>query len=309
MKFTDQIFPFLETQLAAGRRTALVTLVNIEGSAPRPIGSQMGISENGESVGLITGGCAEKSIIAEAQGCIKAGANKLIRYGKGSPYFDVQLPCGSGIDVYIEVINTAEITKQVVDAHRDRQSIYYLVDTEHTVSSLSDAKTSFQSNSFTVEFTLDPQHRILCFGEGTNLASVCSVASAAGLFVEAYTPDKNTLRYLHSVGIPSVEIHSNFAFDQIAFDRHSALVTTFHDHHWEADILHSALNSNLCYIGALGSRKTHAERLSILATRAPTQQPMTVIKGPVGLNIGASNPAEIAVAIIAEVIAHKPRNG
>ena len=78
----------------SGHKIALATLINAEGSSPRPVGSQIGVADDGRSVGMITGGCAEKAIIAEAVRCIENVENKIVRYGKGSPYLDVVLPCG-----------------------------------------------------------------------------------------------------------------------------------------------------------------------------------------------------------------------
>ena len=122
--FVDNVIPALHKLLAEGRRTALVTLLHIDGSSPRPRGSQLGVAEDGRSVGMITGGCAEKALVAEALRCLEQGENKIVRYGDGSPYLDVVLPCGSGIDLYIETRDSARITRE---AHARQQRRRFLL--------------------------------------------------------------------------------------------------------------------------------------------------------------------------------------
>ena len=96
--YRDNVLPDLAEWTGRGERCALVTLVGVDGNAPRAEGAQMAVSESGEWAGYISGGCLEAAIALEAQAAIKAGKPRLLRYGKGSPYFDIQLPCGSGLD-------------------------------------------------------------------------------------------------------------------------------------------------------------------------------------------------------------------
>ena len=100
--YRDNILPDLAAWSERGERCALVTLVGVDGNAPRAEGAQMAVSETGQWAGYISGGCLEQAIALEAVQAIKAGKPRLLRYGKGSPYFDIQLPCGSGLDVLVE---------------------------------------------------------------------------------------------------------------------------------------------------------------------------------------------------------------
>ena len=94
-------------------------------------------------------------------------------------------------------------------------------------------------------------------------------------------------------------------FSSVEIDEYCAVVTLFHEHEWESDILCAALNSRADYIGALGSRRTHENRLASLAELPTAARPPTMIKGPVGLDIGAQSPSEISISILAEIIAHR----
>jgi xanthine dehydrogenase accessory factor len=95
-EFTETVLPALARWAASGMRTALVSLAGIDGGAPRPIGAQMAVAEDGRAVGYISGGCLEGALIAEARVAMAEGHNRLVRYGAGSPYIDVRLPCGGG---------------------------------------------------------------------------------------------------------------------------------------------------------------------------------------------------------------------
>lgn len=303
MLFVENVIPFLNTELAQNRKVALATLVNVEGSSPRPIGSQIGVSETGDAVGMITGGCAEKAIITEALQCMKEGVNKTVRYGAGSPYLDVVLPCGSGIDVYLETQNCAPIVSAANTALNRRAPVHVEIDYKNGRSLVvaSDSATSADA----IRKILEPGYRILAFGEGSNLISFCTIANAAGYDIEAHSPDEEALAFLEASEIKVRHIHQSESFGDLGIDAFTAVITLFHEHEWEANILKAALNSDANYIGALGSRKTHEARLENLQDITAPWQPPSVIRGPVGLNIGAQNPNEIALSILSEIVEHR----
>ncbi len=299
MHFIENVFPPLLRFIDDGRRVAIVTLVNVEGASPRPVGSQIGVSDNGDHVGMITGGCAEKAIAAEALACIRKGENRLVRYGAGSPYVDVVLPCGSGIGLYFEAIDSEAIVRSVCRLHENRKPALLQIDPEALNSRIVETEALEASNSF--EKACEPDFQIHIFGEGANLIALCSIASQAGYQVNAFSPDAAALQHLAGLEIDGAVIHREADFTNIAIDPYTAVITLFHEHEWELNILYAALNSNASYIGALGSRQTHKSRLEALAGMAPTQRPVSDIHGPVGLDIYATNPNEIAVSILAEI--------
>jgi len=305
MLFVENIIPELHRFLDAGDRIALATLIHVEGSSPRPVGSQIGVTGDGRSIGMISGGCAEKAIIAEAVRCIENAENKLVRYGKGSPYIDVVLPCGSGIDIFIEAKKSVDIVKTVYESLARRMPIQMTVELASLHSTISAAAGESQSDAELFQKTFEPAYRILAFGEGANLATFCTLAKNAGFDVIAFSPDEDALRYFAQKDIAGMSIFQGMNLSTLEIDEYSAVVTLFHEHEWESEILCAALNSNADYIGALGSRRTHDIRLASLAEKAPTARPSRTIKGPVGLDIGAQSPSEISISIIAEIIAHR----
>ncbi|MEM6366654.1 MAG: XdhC family protein, partial [Planctomycetota bacterium] len=99
----DNVLPFYAAKAAQGQRVCLVTQFKSDGASPRPVGSQIAVSEDGENFGFITGGCAESAIVHEALIAIRERQSRMIRIGSDSPWFDIKLPCGAGIDIHFSV--------------------------------------------------------------------------------------------------------------------------------------------------------------------------------------------------------------
>ncbi len=124
---------------AQGLRTALVTLVAIDGNTPRPLGAQMAVAEDQRFSGYLSGGCIEQAIALEACQAITAGQNRLVRYGKGSAYLDVQLPCGSGLDLYFDQGLTADVLESIAERRATRRPFTLVTDLVRGESRIEDA--------------------------------------------------------------------------------------------------------------------------------------------------------------------------
>lgn len=276
----------------AGQKIALITLIGIEGNAPYPIGSQMLVNENGDYLGQITGGCAEQAIADQARESIKSGSNTNHRYGLNSPYFDIKLPCGSGIDVFINVAS--------------KESDYLAIEQALATRNLVSQQLESELGRFCKRYT--PNQRVIVFGQGPILISLAELARLSGFEVICIGQDSQTVRQLDEAGIAAVEL-SKFGSDILDYcDAYTALVSLFHEHDHEIQILNSALRSDAFYIGALGSRSTHAQRIAALRELGNQESQLLRIHGPVGLNIGAQTPAHIAVSILAHIVEHLPKS-
>ncbi len=271
--YADYVLDALQAWRAEGLGTALVTLVEISGSSPRPPGSQIAVAEDGRAVGAVTGGCVEQSIVLDAMAVIQAGESRLERYGEGSRFKDLKLPCGSGITVHFDVGLSDDRLAALIAARTVRQVASYHI----------------HADGLDFEKVYEPQRRLVIAGQGNVLPWLERVGLMAEYEVRVFSPDRNTLT--HPAG-----------FDAGLLDGFSAFVSLFHDHGFEPELLNKALASPAFYIGALGSRRAQAARLAGLAT-GWDEAALSRIHGPVGLDIGARTPPEIAVAIMAEVIA------
>ena len=277
--------------LIRGDQIALVTLVNIEGNAPYPVGSQMMVNQAGEYLGQITGGCAETALAEQAVTLIKQKTNTSQRYGLNSPFFDIQLPCGSGIDVYFDVEATL--------------SIYQKINAQLQQRSVAQITLETETASFVKHF--QPNERLIIFGQGPILTHLAELAISSGFEVLCVAQDYKSIEQLHSAGISACDLPTGQKTFIEYCDSYTALVSLFHEHDLETAILGTALEQPLFYIGALGSKLTHCRRIDALLKNGYEKSAIDKICGPIGMDIKAQTPAYIAISILAEIIGNMPK--
>jgi len=289
-KFDDYVIDFALERLRAGERVALVTLVKIEGSSPRPLGAQMAVAQTGEWVGYLSGGCIEHAVVAEAQAAIEAGERRRVRYGRGSKYLDIQLPCGSAIELLFDVTVTEESLADIEASLSRRRSATLL---------LPDALVD-TNEAMIREF--QPRRRLIIVGVGPAAAQLAVLGFAAGFKVELHSPDRATRQACSAAGVTVVAIDSVHARPDFGADRQTAIVFMFHDHEWESTLIPTALASDAFYIGAMGSRRAHARRMEMLRQQGCEPANIGRVRGPAGLFSGAKSASDVAISILAEVI-------
>ncbi len=279
----------------SGQKAALLTLVQVDGSAPRPIGSQIAVSANGDKVGYITGGCAEASLVTEALDAIAENENRIRRYGEGSPYMDVQLPCGAGIDVHIAVDLEIEVIAEVVSALTARRKANLVLDLANAGG----------DGAYRREYA--PRTQLAIVGKGPVTPALARLGAAAGMSVNVQSPEPETLEAADAFADIATPLTTPHNFSVASLDEWTAAAVLFHEHDWDPPILAGLLKSPCFYVGALGSRKTHAERVETLRALGVEAKEIARVSGPIGIDIRAKSPEEIAVSIIAEVIGERRR--
>jgi len=297
--YVQSVLPSLRQWRAQGLATALVTMIATDGSAPRPVGSQMAIAENGNAVGNITGGCAEAAIVAEAQTRIASGRSGSVRYGAGSPYIDIRLPCGAGIDVYFDVAFSDESLARLLDAQSRREPAALAID---PVALHTEVAVGAQPAAAGYVRAYPPCPRLVMVGKGPMVPILAQLARAADFEVIALSPEPETLEATAPHAWRTEYLATPASFRFTAFDPWTAFVSLFHEHEWEPPILAQALQSNCFYVGALGSQRTHEVRLVTLRDLGLADASIARLHAPVGLKLGGKNPPEIAVAILAEIV-------
>ncbi|ADU14918.1 XdhC family protein [Asticcacaulis excentricus] len=265
-----------------GLKTALLTLVAIDGSSPRPVGSQIAVAEDGRAVGAITGGCAEQALVRDALSAIARGCNHVERYGEGSRFRDIVLPCGSGISVAFDVTLSDEAVAGLRTARQQRREAVYVWD-----------------GGF--ERLYRPQPRVLVMGQGPIVPFLAQMACLSEFATAVVSPDDTTRERSRADVIRPLSAASGGGLTGL-IDAATAVISLFHDHDYEPEILATALHSQAFYLGALGSRRAHARRIEKLKALGFDAAQINRIRGPVGLDIRAKTPPEIAVSILADVI-------
>lgn len=259
----------------------------------------MVVTEDGRYEGYLSGGCAESVIAAEAVAAMTARTNRVLRLGAGSPYMDIRLPCGAAIDLYIDVGITDPVVMAIKESLGARAPL--ALDTDlgsgrhHWVTNPAQA---LAENTFRRWYL--PQRRLLIAGKGPNTPALANIAAASDYEVVVMSPDSSTINTCSGERMKVFRLEHPDVFACPPTDPWTAAVLLFHEHEWESRILETLLRSDCFYLGALGSRKTHHQRIEQLAEKGFNEE-VSRIHAPVGLDIKAKTPAEIAISILAEI--------
>lgn len=313
--FVDNVLPFAARAVAAGERVALITIVGIEGSGPRPLGAQMAVAANGEAVGYLSGGCLEAALIEEARRLIQARRNRTVRYGRGSPYLDIRLPCGSGIDVHFDTLVAPEL---ILDAARrsERREPFALVSNLAEGTSRIEQAARLGRHDASLACRRDgdafvrpylPAIRLLVAGTGPASAALAALARPAGIAAELISPEPALRAQAESLGIAAHALDRPALPASVATDAWTAAALIFHEHMWEVPLLQALLASPCFYVGAQGSLRVHKERMTALRAAGVAEDLARRLRAPIGLIPSAKSPLEIAVGVLAEVMAEARR--
>ncbi len=303
--YRDNVLPDLASWSERGERCALVTLVGVDGNAPRAVGAQMAVSENGQWAGYISGGCLEQAIALEAVDAIKAGKPRLLRYGKGSPYFDIQLPCGSGLDVFVEPVDEGSLIREMRERMDRRQPFALRIDLESGEACIEAApdgggagsQSHREGKGFLRIYT--PPLRCLILGSSPIAVKLAELAAPTGFETVFYAPDVENLPALPA----EVKVHSLLPGIAFGADRWTAAVLAFHDHEKELPVFSDLLTGPCFFISAIGSRNAHAARKLALLSAGFAEADIARIQSPAGLVPGLKSAPLVAVSILAQVVA------
>lgn len=276
-----------------GEAVALVTLVGIEGSASRSLGTQMAVTASGQSIGSFSGGCIEAAIVAEAQRALAQSAGLTVRFGLGSPYIDVRLPCGGGIDLLFTPNPSAEVLRDSVARLHSRQSTRLCI----SADGVSNHGTGFPLDLF-------PPLRIVAFGQGEDLAAFVQLAASFGAEVEAHTPQIEQVVELDTKGLKAKHLSHLNETPDLTGDAWTAFAFLFHDRDWEDALLPRTLIEPALFHGAVGSQRTHAARVQRLRSMGCSEVALARLSGHIGLIPATRDPATLAVSILAQ-LAHQ----
>jgi len=310
-----------------GRGAALATVVETWGSAPRPVGSHLVIDGDGNFLGSVSGGCVEGDVVTEALDVIGTGGRRMLEFGiADETAWRARLSCGSRIRGYVESLdaNQAELLA-AFNAERAARNpcvlITHVTSGEQRLVRAADIAAdpmadvlverlrlgkSGMAASDGKEFFLTiqaPATRLVAIGAvhiAQALAPIAKLVDFDMIIVDPRTAFATPERF------PDVELLAEWpdvALPALRLDRYTAMVLLTHDPRIDDQGLSHALRADCFYIGALGSSKTHAKRLERMRAEGFGERELARIRAPIGLDIGAVSPAEIAIAILGEIVA------
>ncbi|MFZ1107175.1 MAG: XdhC family protein [Rhodomicrobium sp.] len=299
--YRDNVIPDLAAWRRDGERCALVTLVGVDGNAPRAAGAQMAVSESGRFAGYISGGCLEQAIALEAAEAIEAGKPRLLRYGKGSPYFDIRLPCGSGLDVFIQPMHDIALIEEMAGRLLRRRPFALRIELATGEALLEEAgerqPLSHRDGASFVR-AYGPALRCLVIGSSPIALALSALAACAGFETHFYSPGPEKAPALPG----AVSLHPLAPRTAFAADAWTAAALAFHDHDQELPVFAALLRSPCFFIGAIGSRNAHAARKLALAGLDFSEAEIARIASPTGLVAGLKTAPFIAVSVLAQIV-------
>jgi xanthine dehydrogenase accessory factor len=330
-----QLFGWLD----AGRKAALAVVVETWGSSPRPAGSLLAVNDKGAFVGSVSGGCVENAVVAEALELMKKDGFKSLHFGVADENaWKVGLACGGEVRVFVVVVTQPwrEALRGLLDAGRDKNPAALLVDLETSEPGLMVAGDNGQGAAAQVDWlaapvkaaleadrggivegpggkrqfvgVFNPPLRLLVIGAVHIAQSLARIAAEIGFEVVVIDPRGAWATEARFPGVTIDRRWPNEALAELKPDRRTAVVSLSHDPKLDDPALLATLKTEAFYIGALGSRRTHDNRLKRLIEAGADAQALKRIRGPVGLAIGALTPAEIALSIMGEIVAtHRPQ--
>jgi xanthine dehydrogenase accessory factor len=282
----QELLATLRRWLERGDDVALATVVATRQSAPRPVGSVLGVTADGELAGSVSAGCVENEVYAEAREVLAGGPSRERTYGiTDEQAIGVGLPCGGEIDVFVARADPDLLRRAVEELERGRVV---------TIEPAGDR----------LELSSRPAARLVVVGAVDTAQALCRVARDLGWRTIVVDPRE---RWATSERVPSAdEIAVEWPDDALVRlqpDDGTAVVVLAHQDQIDLPALQTALAGDAFFVGAIGSRRTQRRRREALLELGVDESDVDRIRGPVGLDVGAQTPAETAVAIMAEILA------
>ena len=343
-----ETFAALDRWQQDGETIAVATLVRACGSVPRLPGARLGLTRSGKMVGSVSGGCLENDVFEHALRVLDTGQPVIVRYGAADQLgLAVGLSCGGSIEVLIEPFAAAEAWQALCRAvQEERPAALAIGLTPHAL--VGRKLLVFDDGTFAGSIDADLDDRItlalqrLMLEGGTRMLSVPWHADPVTVFLEAFpAPQRLCIVGGTHTAIPLCRLAKVLGFRVTVIDARSAYATPqrfpdadellqarpdealveicsnstsvvilTHDRKFDIPALASALRSGARYIGILGSKKTHERRKGELREQGFTEADLARIRAQIGLDLGGRSPEEVALAILAEILAVRyGRNG
>lgn len=262
----------------------------------------MTVLSSGETVGSLSSGCIEADIARHATDALLDAKPKLLRYGKGSPFIDLVLPCGGSLEVLLLPDPDKSVLRIVAETVEARKPCAIKIDVQTGAMDIA-APDEETGPPDTLIVNFQPDIRFLIFGNGTEASTFAALVNSLALPHLLLSPDDHTLRVGADQGCLTQLIQSPSMPRDLGVDAYTAVVLFFHDHDWEPDILETALGSQAFYIGAQGSRRARDNRIEHLRQRGVSPADLSRLRGPIGLIPSARDASTLAVSVLAEVLA------
>lgn len=267
-------------------------------------GAHMAVREDGAFVGSLSGGCIEAAVVAEALEALKAGQPRIVRFGEGSRYLDIRLPCGGGLDVHFLPEAQDKIVQACMTAIRERRPFSLALPLESSDTTFSEGwtETQLDTSKRIVHIGHWPNPRILVIGHGEAVKSLARQGAAFGTDIDVLTSDAGLADDLGNFGFKAIHLKTTSDIEAITSDPWTAIAFMFHDHEWEVELIPHAIRQPHFYLGAMGGRKAHTFRREALLSAGVAEEDIEIIFAPIGVFHSSRDPETLAISTLAQIV-------
>lgn len=307
----DEALTALRTWRKESRDVALATVVRVEGSAPRAVGAKLAVSADGLMAGSVSGGCVEGDVVEHARAALLSGDPVVRRYGISDEQgLDVGLMCGGSIEVLIEPVrgqaaSLVELFTALIEAGKPAAREIRLdgppLGTRRVLDGLL-AATAEDTADAVYDRAL-PAPRVWIVGAGHVAEHVAAYAGRAGFAPLVVDPRRLFAEQPRLEGLEVITDWPDRAFAERGLRPDDAVVVLSHDPKIDEPALIAALGADVRYVGAIGSQRAQADRAARLRAAGVDDGQLARLRAPIGLDLGGREPAEIGLAIVAELVA------
>ncbi len=291
---------------AEGERVAIATVVETWGSSPRPLGSRMLVGESGRMAGSVSNGCIEGAVFEEAQEVLASGRPRRVEYGVADDVaFEVGLACGGHIEVFIQP--ATEVHDRALRLLADERPFVLRTDMRDGATELEevvpDSDLPRRDGDLLEEPFARPAHMVIvgAIHIAIPLHRLARVMGYRVTVVDARAQFATAERFPEADEL--LVAWPDDALAGMTIDRSTAVVVLTHDPKFDMPALRAVLPTAAGYVGAIGSRKTNANRFDALRQEGFTEEQLARVHGPIGLDLGGRGAEETALGIMAEVTA------
>jgi xanthine dehydrogenase accessory factor len=297
------IFGFLARK-AATARTAIVTVTAVAGSSMRNPGAHLAVASDGDWLGSLSGGCIEAAVVAEAMDALAEQRPREVRFGTGSLYIDIRLPCGGSIDVLITPIDDLMLGQRALDYFAARRPFVLQLPFDGCGGSLEPGQPDWRTQRSDLAFGVAhvPQLCVTIIGHGASVTALDALARTLGATTRVFTPDAAIVHQLGLTGTPTTLLRTPSDPITLSADRWTAIAFVFHDHDWETQLIGRALASPAFYVGAMGGRMANALRVEMLAAAGVAPHDIARLRAPIGLIPSSRDPQVLALSALSEIV-------
>ncbi len=304
----ENIFSLVSGWCDKGHHAALAIVISTWGSSPRQAGSIMAVRDDGQIEGSVSGGCVESSVIHAALRLMAEGGTEVLEFGVADETaWQAELSCGGRISVFVCPISAMQenLPAMAADMIASRTPLYIdcLIEGRHMQIGRSGIANSLSKNGAIFHLCVPAAPRIIIIGAVHISQHLAPMARAAGFDVSIIDPRAS---FASQARFPDTQLICDWpqdVLDSKMIDADTAVITLTHDPKIDDEALKIILHGRAFYIACLGSRKTHEARRARLEGYGFSGAVIDQINGPAGLAIGAKTPAEIAISVLAELIA------